>query len=112
MIKFDEFLNINPRVQYFSEFNCSGEHKGYCFDGIQAITYDGADFGDKHTKVFAHIGFPKDLSKPVPAVVLAILIGKTLIASMLIASACMFIVSAIIFFCCRNVLTYAELNYK
>jgi len=70
MIKFDEFLNINPRVQYFSEFNCSGEHKGYCFDGIQAITYDGADFGDKHTKVFAHIGFPKDLSKPVPAVVL------------------------------------------
>jgi len=48
----------------------------------------------------------------VPAVVLAILIGKTLIASMLIASACMFIVSAIIFFCCRNVLTYAELNYK
>ena len=43
---------------------------GGMFDGIKAITYDGANIGDKKTKVFAYMGFPKDRNEKVPAVVL------------------------------------------
>jgi dienelactone hydrolase len=50
------------------EFNPVGE-----FEGIKAITYDGATVGKtKKTKVFAYLGFPEGASaeNPVPAVVL------------------------------------------
>lgn len=70
MISFEKFFDIVPRVEYFPEYNPKGELNGYSFDGIEALAYDGADLGDKHTKVYAHIGFPEDVSKPVPAVVL------------------------------------------
>lgn len=49
---------------YCPEFDPKG------FPGIRALTYDGMSIGDKKTKVFAYIGFPKDTPAPVPAVVL------------------------------------------
>lgn len=70
MSLFDEFLDINPRVEYFPEYDPVGEQKGICFSGIKALAYDGADYLDKHTKVFAHVGFPENVEYPVPAVVL------------------------------------------
>ena len=70
MICFDRFLNTNPRVAYFPEFDSTGEYKGFDLKGIQAIAYDGADYKGQRTKVFAHIGFPENMTKPVPAVVL------------------------------------------
>lgn len=39
------------------------------FDGIKAITYDGLNYENKKTKIFAYIGFPKG-DGPFPAVVL------------------------------------------
>ena len=70
MISFDKYLHTVPRTQFFPEFDPKGEHDGHVFDGIRALTYDGADLGGLHTKVFAHLGFPEDVSSPVPAMVL------------------------------------------
>lgn len=67
---FERFLNTMPRVVYYPEYDPRGEEDGIKFDGIKALTYDGADLDGMHTKIFAHIGFPDDLSQPVPAVVL------------------------------------------
>ena len=61
---------MQPRVRYYPEFDALGEHGGVCFEGIRALTYDGADYKGMHTKVFAHIGFPDTAKGKVPAVVL------------------------------------------
>jgi len=52
-------------------------HYSYCpdfdskeFPGVKALVYDGMNIGDKKTKVFAYIGFPKNKTAPVPAIVL------------------------------------------
>ncbi len=63
---FEPVLNTTPRVEYYPEFAPTKEG----FGAIQAITYDGVDLAGKHTKVFAHIGFPENAEGPVPAVVL------------------------------------------
>ena len=65
MISFDRFLNQIPAVTYYPDFDAKDR-----FDGIKALTYDGADYMGSHTKVFAHVGFPKQAEAPVPAVVL------------------------------------------
>ena len=70
MISFDKFLDIVPRVEYFPEYETKGEGKGIELDGIKALAYDGAVYKGKQTKVFAHIGFPENMERPVPAVVL------------------------------------------
>lgn len=77
MISFDSFINKDPNVTYFPDYDSRGEyegnkddHKGMTFDGIKALTYDGADYMGMHTKVFAHIGFPENIKEPVPAIVL------------------------------------------
>ena len=62
---FDKFLDINPRLEYFQEFDPIGEYQG-----IKVLAYDGADYLGKHTKVFAHIGFPENAEFPIPAIVL------------------------------------------
>ncbi len=67
---FDKFLNITPKVTYYPEYDSHGEDNGINFEGIKALTFDGADCGNEHTKVFAHIGFPENAQYPVPAVVL------------------------------------------
>jgi len=70
MISFDKFLNIVPRVEYFPEYETKGEGKGIKLDGIKALAYEGAVYKGMQTKVFAHIGFPENMERPVPAVVL------------------------------------------
>ena len=70
MISFDKFLDIVPRVEYFPEYETKGEGKGIKLDGIKALAYEGAVYKGKQTKVFAHIGFPENMERPVPAVVL------------------------------------------
>ena len=61
MISFDKFFDMDPEVEYFPEYDCKG---------ISNLTYKGADYKGKPTRVFAHMGFPKDAKEPVPAVVL------------------------------------------
>jgi len=70
VISFDKFFDENPRVEYFPEYDPKGEHNGIRFEGIKALAYDGADYKGKHTKIFAHYGFPKNVKEPAPAVVL------------------------------------------
>ena len=70
MICFDEFLDSDPEVEYFPDYDCKGEYNGICFEGIKAVTYRGADYKGMPTRIFAHIGFPENIKKPVPAVVL------------------------------------------
>ena len=70
MISFKKILDMNPKVKYYPEFDPTGERDGVEFSGIKAITYDGADYMGAHTKIFAHIGFPKNTDKQMPAVVL------------------------------------------
>lgn len=70
MLSFDLLLNKKPRVQYFPAYETTGEADGISLAGIQTLCFDGADYMGRHTKVFAHIGFPDDTSEKVPAVVL------------------------------------------
>lgn len=65
MISFDKLFDMDPQVQYFPEYDCTDE-----YEGIKALTYRGANHMGMPTRIFAHIGFPKDAEKPVPAVVL------------------------------------------
>lgn len=65
MISFDKLFEMKAEAEYFPEYNCQGE-----FGGIEAITYRGADYKGKPTRIFAHIGFPENTDTPVPAVVL------------------------------------------
>ena len=70
MISFDNLLNITPKIDYYPQFNPKGNKDDISFDGIKALTFESAAYTGQKTKVFAHIGFPKDTKKPVPAVVL------------------------------------------
>ncbi len=70
MISFEKIFDIDPEAEYFPEYDCKGEYNGICFEGIKAITYNGAMYKGKPTRIFAHIGFPENTQKPVPAVVL------------------------------------------
>ena len=63
-----DLLNINPRVQYFPEYDMKPDSKWH---GVKALCYDGACYKGKKTKVFAHIGYPKiNDGEKVPAIVL------------------------------------------
>ena len=64
--KIKSYLNVVPAVKYYPDFNPTGK------SNIKAITYDGATIGDKKTKVFAYIGYPKNAKEgeKYPAVVL------------------------------------------
>ena len=64
----EEFLDILPRVLPAPDFDMSEDT---VWRGIKAITYDGADYLGKKTKVFAHVGYPEGKEgERVPAVVL------------------------------------------
>ncbi len=63
--KFDLILKTTPDYKEVPKFNPTGE-----FEGIKAITYDAAPIGNMKTKAFAYIGYPDDVSKKVPAIVL------------------------------------------
>lgn len=70
MTLFEKFFDLDPKVKYYPEFDPSGKKDDISFDGIKALTFEGANYMGKKTKVFAHIGFPEIIEKPVPAVVL------------------------------------------
>ncbi|MBE6731796.1 MAG: hypothetical protein E7564_08925 [Ruminococcaceae bacterium] len=70
MISFDKFFNLNPRTQYFPELETKGERRGLDISGIKVLCYDGADYKGQHTKIYAHLGYPENTDKKVPAVVL------------------------------------------
>ena len=70
MISFEKILNTIPKVEYYPEFDSTGEDKGVSLKGIKAIAYEGALYKGKRTKVFAHMAYPESTEKPVPAVVL------------------------------------------
>ena len=61
----EAFLSISPKVTRHSAWNPTGE-----FEGIEAITYEGAEYLGKKTKIFAYYGVPKGGEGKVPAVVL------------------------------------------
>ena len=65
MISFEKLFNLDPAAEYFPEYDCHGK-----FEGIKALTYQGADYMGRPTRIFAHIGFPENIQAPVPAVVL------------------------------------------
>lgn len=77
MISFEQLFSATPKVDYFPDYDSKGvgqgirdDIDGIKFDGIKAITYDSVDYKGSHTKVFAHIGFPENVTEPVPAIVL------------------------------------------
>lgn len=69
-----EFLNVTPKVTKIPAYNPDSDPKSgaNAWSNIEAITYDGAMFNKRKTKVFAYIGFPEgaSASKKVPAIVL------------------------------------------
>ena len=73
-VDFTPHLHRRPPVTYHPAFdphsNPDGGANGW--EGIRALTYEGAPIGDKKTKVFAYIGFPAGASATgkVPGVVL------------------------------------------
>ena len=67
---FDELFGINPRIQYYPGYDTKGEYDGLDLSGIKAISFDSVDYEGRKTKVFAHIGYPENITSPVPAVVL------------------------------------------
>lgn len=62
---FEWTFDTDVKVVSVSEFDGTGE-----FSGIKAVTYDGAKLNGKKTKVFAYMGYPKDISGRIGAVVL------------------------------------------
>ena len=61
----EDFLSIVPKVTCYPAWNATGE-----FEGIKAITYEGAEYLGKKTKIFAYYGVPSNAQERVPAVVL------------------------------------------
>lgn len=55
---FRNLTTVVPKYKEIPEFFPDGS-----YSGIKAITFDGLNIGDKKTKVFAYLGFPKDLKK-------------------------------------------------
>ncbi len=47
-----------PKYKYIDEFKPNGE-----YENIYALTFDGVNYADKKTKVFAYLGYPNDLKK-------------------------------------------------
>ena len=70
MISFEKLFDADPEAEYFPGYDCKGEYNGVSFDNIKTVTYRGADYEGRATRVFAHIGFPENAKEPLPAVVL------------------------------------------
>ena len=70
MVSFDKFFDVNPRVEYYPELETKGTVNGLDLSGNKVLTYDGADYKGQHTKIYAHIGYPENTEKLVPAMVL------------------------------------------
>lgn len=72
MNRFDTLLHTVPTVTPLPDFAPHSQPDGENeWAHIQAITYEGAPYNGKKTKVFAYIGFPQTAAKqPVPAMVL------------------------------------------
>lgn len=62
---FKSLQNKKVSVKHIHEFDATGD-----YEGIQAITYEGADLDGKKTKVFAYIGYPDCTAGKAPAVLL------------------------------------------
>ncbi len=64
-------LSIQPAVKYYPAYDPKSSASGVNqWEGIRALTFDGAPINGSKTKVFAYIGYPKDTSKKSPAIVL------------------------------------------
>lgn len=65
---FQHFLEQTPEIHYLPDFDSKPETDWY---GIKALWYEGPQYKNQRTKVFAHIGYPKTTgNEKVPAVVL------------------------------------------
>ena len=63
-----DYLNLIPDMVRIPTFDPKSETG---WQGVEAISYSGAPYHGKKTKIFAHIGFPKaNKGEKVPAVVL------------------------------------------
>ena len=62
---FEKILDTPVSYKEFPELSGTGE-----YEGIKAITYDGVSINNKRTKTFAYLGFPKECSEKMRAVVL------------------------------------------
>ena len=60
-----EYLERSPKVVLTPSWDAKEE-----FEGIRALTFEGAEYLGRRTKIFAYLGFPKKGKEPVPAVVL------------------------------------------
>lgn len=62
---FEKLINKDCQYDECQEFMPTGE-----YEGIKAITYEGAMLKGEKTKIFAYLGFPENSPSKVPAVVL------------------------------------------
>ncbi len=65
MISFEQLFDVDHETEYFPKYDCHGE-----YNGIKALSYRGADYEGRPTRIFAHFGLPENADEPVPAVVL------------------------------------------
>lgn len=63
--RFEAALNAKPAVKPVPEFDAIDKYKG-----IKAVTYDGANIGNKKTKIFAYMGYPENCADKVPGILL------------------------------------------
>lgn len=70
MINLEKFLEIQPKVEFYPALETKGEAKERDLSGIKVLSYEGAPLKGQPTKVFAHLGYPKNMDGPCPAVVL------------------------------------------
>ncbi|MBQ5746976.1 MAG: acetylxylan esterase [Clostridia bacterium] len=62
---FESIKEKEVKASEIKEFAPTGD-----FEGIKAITYDGAEIHGKKTKVFAYLGYPEHMTEKAPAVLL------------------------------------------
>lgn len=70
MISFDNILEKQPKVEYFPQLETKGKAKEADLSGIKVLCYEGVPLNGEPTKIYAHMGYPKDAKEPCPAVVL------------------------------------------
>lgn len=65
---FRKYLDINPKVFWMPDYDLKKETDWY---GIKALKYEGIEYKEQKTAVFAYIGYPENSgNKKVPGVVL------------------------------------------
>lgn len=70
MLSFAHLYDVIPRVVEYPDWTTTGEYKEMSLAGIRVIDYEGVDYRGQKTKIFAHIGYPENVTGKAPAIVL------------------------------------------